>query len=79
MNCCCTKPMIFYPLLFFLQVVILKDLKNSDGNFSEKQKIELNKVTVARSNWTLWSGMEPMSEVIALHCQFQQPYACACL
>uniref|UniRef100_A0A8C0FKK4 Guanylate cyclase n=1 Tax=Bubo bubo TaxID=30461 RepID=A0A8C0FKK4_BUBBB len=26
------------------KVVILKDLKNSDGNFSEKQKIELNKL-----------------------------------
>uniref|UniRef100_A0A8C4UJ90 Guanylate cyclase n=1 Tax=Falco tinnunculus TaxID=100819 RepID=A0A8C4UJ90_FALTI len=26
------------------KVVILKDLKNSDGNFSEKQKVELNKL-----------------------------------
>jgi hypothetical protein len=26
--------------------VILKDLKHSDGNFTEKQKIELNKVCV---------------------------------
>ncbi|NXU59538.1 GUC2C protein, partial [Turnix velox] len=26
------------------KIVILKDLKNSDGNFSEKQKIELNKL-----------------------------------
>ncbi|NWI60931.1 GUC2C protein, partial [Calyptomena viridis] len=44
------------------KVVILKDLKNSDGNFSEKQKIELNKVTVTRSNWTEQGGMGPMSE-----------------
>lgn len=65
--------MIFYALLFFLQVVILKDLKHNDGNFSEKQKIELNKVTVACSNWMLQGGMEPMSEVIAFHCQLQQP------
>lgn len=71
--------MIFFPLLFFLQVVILKDLKNNDGNFSEKQKIELNKVTVVHSNWMLQGGMEPTSEVIAFHCQLQQPCVCACL
>ena len=29
---------------WFLQRVILKDLKHNDGNFTEKQKIELNKV-----------------------------------
>lgn len=71
--------MIFPPLVFFLQVVILKDLKNSDGNFSEKQKIELNKVTVAHRNWTQQGGMESVSEVIAFHCQLQKPYACSCL
>lgn len=40
--------------------MILKDLKNSDGNFSEKQKIELNKVTG-----------ECKGEIIAFYCQLQ--------
>lgn len=71
------KLWFFSPLVFFLQVVILKDLKNSDGNFSEKQKIELNKVTVVHRNWTQQGGMESMREVIAFHCQLQQPYTCA--
>lgn len=30
--------------------MILKDLKHSDGNFNEKQKIELNKVRVLYFN-----------------------------
>lgn len=60
-------------------MVILKDLKNSDGNFTEKQKIELNEVNVAHSNWTLQGGMKPMSKVVAYDQQLQQSCAFACL
>ncbi|NXW59868.1 GUC2C protein, partial [Eurystomus gularis] len=47
------------------KVVILKDLKNSDGNFSEKQKIELNKLLqIDYYNLTKFYGTVKMDTMI---------------
>lgn len=34
--------------------MILKELKHSDGNFSETQRIELNAVRRTHSRWFVW-------------------------
>lgn len=42
-------------LLQYFQIVILKELKHSDGNFNETQRIELNAVqTHTDSRWFVW-------------------------
>lgn len=45
------------------QKVILKDLKHSDGNFTEKQKIELNKVCACTSLRNCLHAISPNTEV----------------
>lgn len=37
-------------MLWYFQIVILKELKHSDGNFNETQMIELNAVRWADAN-----------------------------
>lgn len=45
-------------VLRYFQIVILKELKHSDGNFSETQRIELNAVThtLKHMSWSFMSS-----------------------